>query len=131
MAGEVGYFSPEPHRPSIERSFRDLSQAEVADIEKAFALARIGWAETFGWNELLRSHRVLIVSEAGAGKTYECRAQQAKLWEAGEPAFFLELATLLEAQSGKCSAATKKSGSTRGCALNLVSRPFSWIPSTN
>jgi hypothetical protein len=94
MAGEVGYFSPEPHRPSIERSFRDLSQAEVADIEKAFALARIGWAETFGWNELLRSHRVLIVSEAGAGKTYECRAQQAKLWEAGEPAFFLELATL-------------------------------------
>jgi hypothetical protein len=94
MAGEVGYFSPEPHRPSIERSFRDLSQEEVADIEKAFALARIGWAETFGWNELLRSHRVLIVSEAGAGKTYECRAQQAKLWEAGEPAFFLELATL-------------------------------------
>src|SRR5580692_5806647 len=94
MAGEVGYFSPEPHRPSIERSFRDLSQAEVADIEKAFALARIGWAETFGWNELLRSDRVLIVSEAGAGKTYECRAQQARLWKAGEPAFFLDLATL-------------------------------------
>lgn len=80
--------------PSIERSFRDLSDAEVADIEKASALARFGWTGSFGWDELLRSRRVLIVSEAGAGKTYECQAQQAKLWKSGEPAFFLDLATL-------------------------------------
>jgi hypothetical protein len=79
---------------SIRRSFRDLSDAEVADIEKASALARFGWTSSFGWDELLRSHRVLIVSEAGAGKTYECQAQQAKLWKAGEPAFFLDLAAL-------------------------------------
>jgi hypothetical protein len=94
MAGELGYLSPQPPRPSIERSFRDLSDAEVADIEKASALGRIGWTDTFGWDELLRSQRVLIVSEAGAGKTYECRAQQEKLWQAGEAAFFLDLATL-------------------------------------
>ena len=94
MAGEVGYLSPQPLRPAIERSFRDLSDAEVADIEKASALARIGWTDTFGWDELLRSQRVLIVSEAGAGKTYECRTQQEKLWQAGEAAFFLDLATL-------------------------------------
>ncbi len=80
--------------PSIKRSFRDLSDAEVADIEKASALVRVGWTGSFGWDELLRSHRVLIVSEAGAGKTYECQAQQAKLRTAGEPAFFLDLATL-------------------------------------
>lgn len=79
---------------SIERSFRDLSDAEVADIEIASALAGVGWTGSFGWDELLRSHRVLIVSEAGAGKTYECQAQQAKLFKAGEPAFFLDLATL-------------------------------------
>jgi hypothetical protein len=36
----------------------------------------------------------LIVSEAGAGKTYECREQQKRLSKAGEPAFFLDLATL-------------------------------------
>lgn len=85
-----------PHRESrsIERSFGDLSDTEVADIEKASALARAGWAGGFGWDELLRSRRVLIVSEAGSGKTYECRSQQAELWNAGEPAFFLELATL-------------------------------------
>lgn len=79
---------------SIKRSFRDLSDAEVADIEKASALARVGWTGSFGWDELLRSQRVLIVSEAGAGKTYECQTLQAKLWKAGEPAFFLDLATL-------------------------------------
>jgi hypothetical protein len=80
--------------PSIKRLFRELSDAEVADIEKASALARVGRTDSFGWDELLCSQRVLIVSEAGAGKTYECQAQQAKLWKAGEPAFFLDLATL-------------------------------------
>lgn len=79
---------------SIKRSFRDLSDAEVANIEKAFTLARSGWTGSFGWDELLRSQRVLIVSEAGAGKTYECQDQQAKLWNVGEPAFFMDLATL-------------------------------------
>jgi hypothetical protein len=79
---------------SIKRSFRDLSDAEVADLEKASALASVGWTGSLGWDELLCSHRVLIVSEAGAGKTYECQAQQAKLWKTGEPAFFLDLATL-------------------------------------
>ena len=83
-----------PIPPSIQRSFRDLSDADIADIEKASLLARVGWSGSFRWDEVLRSKRILIVSEAGAGKTYECRAQQKRLWNAGEPAFFLDLATL-------------------------------------
>ena len=79
---------------AINRSFRDLSDVEVADIERASILARMGWSGSFDWDELLLSKRVIMVSEAGAGKTYECQAQQARLWKAGEPAFFLELATL-------------------------------------
>ncbi len=78
----------------MQRLFRDLSDEEVADIEKASVLVRIGWRGSFGWDDLLRSDRVLIVSEAGAGKTYECQAQQETLWKNGEPAFFLDLATL-------------------------------------
>ena len=35
-----------------------------------------------------------MISEAGAGKTYECREQAQRLWDAGEPAFFVELAGL-------------------------------------
>jgi hypothetical protein len=80
--------------PSIQRLFRDLSAGEVGDIERASVLVRDGWRGGFGWDELLRSDRVLIVSEAGAGKTYECQAQQIRLWKAGEPAFFLDLAAL-------------------------------------
>ena len=33
-----------------------------------------------------------MISEAGAGKTYECREQAQRLWDAGEPAFFVGLA---------------------------------------
>ncbi len=35
-----------------------------------------------------------MISEAGAGKTYECYGQARRLWDAGEPAFFIELAGL-------------------------------------
>jgi hypothetical protein len=80
--------------PALKRSFRDLSDAEVGDIEKASMLARAGLYGNVGWEELLQSRRVLIVSEAGAGKTYECQAQQVTLWNAGEAAFYLDLATL-------------------------------------
>src|SRR3954470_21393678 len=98
MGGTTPIRHPLQTRPSdppcIKRSFRDLSDAEVADIEQASALARVGLTGSFGWDELLRSERVLIVSEAGAGQTYEGQRPQAKLWKGGEPAFFLDLATL-------------------------------------
>ena len=48
------------------------------------------------WEDLLSSKRVLMVSEAGAGKTYECRERAQRLWDAGEPTFFVELARLAE-----------------------------------
>ncbi|TQF14188.1 ATP-binding protein [Myxococcus llanfairpwllgwyngyllgogerychwyrndrobwllllantysiliogogogochensis] len=57
-------------------------------------LVEKGWSGAFGWDKLLESQRVLIVSEAGAGKTYECAAQKQVLWDRGEPAFHLELAQL-------------------------------------
>jgi hypothetical protein len=44
---------------------------------------------------LLQSWRILIVSEAGAGKTHECRARCDILWDAGEAAFYFDLAALV------------------------------------
>jgi hypothetical protein len=52
----------------IARTFRDLSEKEIADIELANSLVRLGWTGGFGWDELLKSPRALIVSEAGVGK---------------------------------------------------------------
>ncbi|KEC69738.1 hypothetical protein RLPCCGM1_p1770 [Rhizobium leguminosarum bv. phaseoli CCGM1] len=41
---------------------------------------------------------MLIISEAGAGKTWECQNQAERLRLAGEPAFFAQLATHATAQ---------------------------------
>ena len=84
--------NPLPTR--IHRSFRDLSDEVTNALEQASMLAHMEWTGAIGWSELLQSPRVLIVSEAGAGKTHECRAEHAERWEAGEPAFFFELAEL-------------------------------------
>jgi hypothetical protein len=82
-------------RPTrIRRTFNDLSEEEIANVDRASIPDRMGWSDAFGWEELLKSRRVLIISEAGTGKTYECRAQQARLWDDGEPAFYLDLAQL-------------------------------------
>jgi hypothetical protein len=43
------------------------------------------------WPQLLESRRILLIAEAGAGKTHECREQARKLFEQGEAAFFLRL----------------------------------------
>jgi len=78
----------------IHRSFRDISDQVSNAVEQPSILFQMGWKNLIGWSELLQSWRVLIVSEAGAGKTHECRAEQAARWAAGEPAFYFELADL-------------------------------------
>src|ERR1700676_4229081 len=81
---------------AISRTFRDLSDKEVADVESASLLAQWGMSYGVGWDDLLKSRRILIVSEAGVGKTFECRACRDRLWACGEPAFVLELTTLAD-----------------------------------
>lgn len=79
---------------SIERTFQDIPDDKTSEADQSAFLADLGWHKGSNWDDLLQSKRVLIISEAGAGKTYECREQQKKMWEAGEPAFYLELADL-------------------------------------
>lgn len=90
-------------RPTLEptdkmdRTFKDL-RAPSGDGD-ALELA---WGERFdksgiSWDELLKSQRVLIVSEAGAGKTYECESKAKELFTRGEPAFFLSLESVASA----------------------------------
>ena len=81
-------------RTPITRLFADLTDEEVSDAENATSHWR--WLGSRGstWEELLTARRVLIISEAGVGKSYECELCQEKLWEKGEPAFLLELSPL-------------------------------------
>ncbi|MEK8027512.1 hypothetical protein [Pseudaquabacterium rugosum] len=78
----------------MDRTFKDLRQP--SDKDESFESA---WNERFdeagiSWDELLKSKRILIVSEAGAGKTYECESKARELFDRGEPAFFLSLESL-------------------------------------
>ena len=79
---------------AIERTFQNITKSKLREADQQSFLVNLGWSRGASWQELLRSKRVLIISEAGTGKTHECRAQCRSLWNAGEPAFFLELATL-------------------------------------
>jgi hypothetical protein len=80
----------------IKRTFREIPEGRIDDEIDHWFGAYLGSSNAPGWEKVLESKRILIVTEAGAGKTYECRSQQKKLWDAGEPAFFLELAQLAE-----------------------------------
>lgn len=81
----------------MNRTFKALRATSSND--DAFELS---WGERFDesgicWDELLKSQRVLIVSEAGAGKTYECESKARELFARGEPAFFLSLESVVSA----------------------------------
>jgi hypothetical protein len=79
---------------AIQRAFNDIAPDKISEADQQSCLTSLGWSRASGWADILRSKRILIISEAGAGKTYECREQRQRLWDAGEPAFLLELATL-------------------------------------
>jgi hypothetical protein len=78
----------------IERTFNGIPDGKISETDQQSFLIDLGWSRGTTWADLLQSRRVLIISEAGAGKTHECRMQAKRLWAAGEPAFFVELAAL-------------------------------------
>ena len=78
----------------IERTFQDVPKGKLADADRQSFLVSLDWSTATTWEDLLHSKRVLMISEAGAGKTYECRKEARRLWDAGEPSFFVELTGL-------------------------------------
>ncbi|MDD5391891.1 MAG: hypothetical protein PHE17_02605 [Thiothrix sp.] len=78
----------------VERIFQDIPDGKLAEADSQPFLISLGWSKGATWNDLLQSKRVLLISEAGAGKTYECRTQVKHLRDKGEYAFFVELASL-------------------------------------
>lgn len=78
----------------LDRTFFDLPADESKRIETAELLADLAVGGRTDWSSLLDSERILIVSEAGMGKTYECQLQQERLWREGRSAFFVELTGL-------------------------------------
>jgi len=73
----------------LYRTFHALAQGADQDAYYAQDLIPIGKQLT--WPELLERPRVVILSEAGAGKTAEIREQARRLRHEGKAAFFIRL----------------------------------------
>ncbi|SEK03824.1 hypothetical protein MAA5396_04319 [Marinovum algicola] len=74
----------------LSRQFVEISLLDVAqaDIE-----AQIAWGHLSlpTWPDIIKQHRVVLLSSAGTGKTWEIAQQCRKLRGEGKPAFFIRL----------------------------------------
>jgi hypothetical protein len=74
----------------LNRTFHELSQyareSDEADLSRAFHVGK-----KLGWPDLIREYRVVLLSEAGSGKTEEIRNIARSLRGEGKAAFFIRL----------------------------------------
>ncbi len=74
----------------LQRTFRELSkQNYVNDDEEISRLFGLG--DALRWSDLISEYRLIILSEAGSGKTEEIRNAASELRKLGKHAFFLRL----------------------------------------
>lgn len=74
----------------LDRSFHELANKAGAgddvDLSRHF-----GRPDALHWGDLLKEHRVILLSEAGSGKTVEIRNTARRLRAEGKPAFFIRI----------------------------------------
>ena len=74
----------------LNRTFRALSEQSAQDDDTDISQAhRVG--SGLDWPDLIKEYRVVILSEAGSGKTTEIRNTAQKLDELGKRVFFLRI----------------------------------------
>ncbi|MDR6453447.1 hypothetical protein [Variovorax paradoxus] len=81
----------------MQRTFREKKQdlrPKLDDFAGQFGELFDHGAE-LSWDQVLETPRVLLVAEAGAGKSYECERQATWMFERGDAAFYLRLENLL------------------------------------
>ena len=78
----------------IQRRFHDLTEEELEDTESLLAWSEYDFGPAVGWSDLLEDDRVVLLAEAGAGKTVEMTEQAKRLVGEGRFAFFVPLESL-------------------------------------
>lgn len=74
----------------LDRTFHELIiEGDATDDDDLTRL--MGRRDALGWPNLLIEHRIILLSEAGSGKTEEIRNIAQKLRKDGKPAFFLRI----------------------------------------
>ena len=76
----------------LQRQFHDVPEdAELEETEHLVLLSQYEFGPSFGWSELLKCKRVILLAEAGSGKTKEMEEQVKRLAQEGQFAFFVAL----------------------------------------
>ena len=78
----------------LQRRFQPLTEKELPASEYLVASSEHRVGPAHGWPELLECRRVVLLAEAGSGKTEELKAQCLHLVEDGSFAFFIRLEAL-------------------------------------
>lgn len=74
----------------LHRSFREISKDSIENDDAGFSRA-FGISGSLRWSDLIKENRLIILSEAGSGKTEEIRNIARTLRNEGKPAFFLRI----------------------------------------
>ncbi len=74
----------------LDRTFHELSEyaSECDDVDLSHAF-HVG--KRLQWSDLIQEHRVVLLSEAGSGKTEEIQSVAEKLCGDGKASFFIRL----------------------------------------
>ena len=78
----------------LQRRFREVTDAELDNTEEFLHLDQQGYGPGIGWSNLLENARVVLLADAGAGKTEEMKERVKRLFEEDKYAFFIELESL-------------------------------------
>jgi len=78
----------------LSRRFRDLTNAELEDPDILASLSEHEFFSAEDWPELLRHPRIILLAEAGSGKTIEMREQAKRIASEGKYGFFIALESL-------------------------------------
>jgi hypothetical protein len=79
-----------PRHIELDRIFWPLGDGEEYDPDTLRAQARFG-LHLMHWSNLLTMTRVVILAEAGTGKTHELRETARRLRREGKAAFFCRI----------------------------------------
>ncbi|TJV19666.1 hypothetical protein [Mesorhizobium sp.] len=79
----------------LDRTFHEISTRANESDEVDISRALYG-GERLSWSDLLKNYRLVILSEAGSGKTEEIRHAALRLRSDGKDAFFLRLENITE-----------------------------------
>ena len=76
----------------LQRQFHDVPKdVELEETEHLVSFSEHEFGPSFGWSKLLESMRVVLLAEAGSGKTKEMEEQAKRLAQEGRFAFFVAL----------------------------------------